>query len=51
MDEIKEERNLSKNNQYKRRPTKRERRLKIIIYIMVIGMLLSTLTYALAMFI
>jgi len=39
---------LSKNQNYKRRPSKRERRMKIIIYIMVIGMLLSTLSYGLA---
>jgi len=41
---------LSDNQNYKRRPSKRERRMKIIILIMVAGMLLSTLTFGLASF-
>ncbi|MBM7569745.1 stressosome-associated protein Prli42 [Aquibacillus albus] len=42
----------AKNNQpFERKPSKRERRMKIIIYIMVILMILSTFTYGLAMFI
>ncbi|HLS34609.1 MAG TPA: stressosome-associated protein Prli42 [Bacillota bacterium] len=39
---------MSNKRNYKRRPSKRQRRMKIIIYIMVIGMALSTLTYGLA---
>ncbi|MDC3415451.1 stressosome-associated protein Prli42 [Aquibacillus salsiterrae] len=42
----------NKNNQpVKRKPSKRERRMKIIVYVMVILMILSTFTYGLAMFI
>lgn len=34
-----------------RKKSKRERRIKFVIYLMVIAMILSTLTYGLAMFI
>ncbi|MBY7143426.1 stressosome-associated protein Prli42 [Virgibacillus sp. NKC19-3] len=39
------------SEQTKRKPSKRERRSKIIIYIMILAMLLSSLTAGLAMFI
>ncbi|WP_407268296.1 stressosome-associated protein Prli42 [Radiobacillus sp. PE A8.2] len=34
-----------------RKPSKRERRMKVIIYIMIIAMVLSSITYGLALFI
>lgn len=39
------------NQPTKRKPSKRERRTKVMIYIMIIAMLLSSLTAGLAMFI
>ncbi|MBP1969685.1 flagellar basal body-associated protein FliL [Virgibacillus natechei] len=39
------------NKQATRKPSKRERRTKIIIYIMILAMVLSSLTAGLAMFI
>ncbi|UJL44787.1 stressosome-associated protein Prli42 [Virgibacillus sp. NKC19-16] len=40
-----------RNQQTKRKPSKRERRAKVLIYIMILAMLLSSLTAGLAMFI
>ncbi|WP_199868526.1 stressosome-associated protein Prli42 [Virgibacillus senegalensis] len=34
-----------------RKPSKRERRIKLVIYIMIVAMVLSTLTMGLSMFI
>lgn len=40
----------NQNNRPTRRQSKRQRRIKIVVYIMVIAMLLSTFTAGLAMF-
>ncbi|WP_255770215.1 stressosome-associated protein Prli42 [Oceanobacillus alkalisoli] len=45
----KEVRELSKQS-YSKRQSKRQRRTKIIVYVMIILMLLSTFTYGLAAF-
>ncbi|WP_152525507.1 MULTISPECIES: stressosome-associated protein Prli42 [Sediminibacillus] len=45
---------MAKNNTeqtVKRKPSKRERRIKLVIYIMIIAMVLSTVTMGLSMFI
>ncbi|WP_152640118.1 stressosome-associated protein Prli42 [Virgibacillus necropolis] len=39
------------NNQTHRKASKRERRTKVIIYIMILAMILSTLTAGLALFV
>ncbi|SDL63420.1 stressosome-associated protein Prli42 [Sediminibacillus halophilus] len=40
-----------KDQTMKRKPSKRERRIKLVIYIMIVAMVLSTVTMGLAMFI
>ncbi|HLR14806.1 MAG TPA: stressosome-associated protein Prli42 [Bacillota bacterium] len=41
----------SQQNSYKRKPSKRQRKVKIVIYIMIIAMILSMATAGLATFI
>lgn len=50
MLDLKGEINMSTKPQksYTRKPSKRERRMKIIVYIMIIAMVLSTVTMGLA---
>ncbi|SDJ65263.1 stressosome-associated protein Prli42 [Sediminibacillus albus] len=43
--------NKNSNEAVTRKPSKREKRLKLIIYIMIAAMILSTMTAGLAMFI